>query len=360
MPARKKKILIAPLDWGLGHATRCIPIIRYCIEAGHEPMIICTGRSLALLKNEFPSVQYIDVPGYNIYYQERGSFIGKIIVQLPKVFSGIRKEHHALQKIAAEIKPDLIISDNRYGMWSRKIRSIFISHQLVVKIPGASFVEYCVYKWQQWQSRHFDAIWVPDVAGEINLSGDLSHKYAAGKKITFIGILTRFKKPAVLPAAENKILVIVSGPEPQRTIFEEKIMEQAKKLPYQFSVIQGKSESAEEIKVQENITLISHVPAEKMFGCILQSEIIISRGGYSTLMDLAPLGKKCIFIPTPGQTEQEYLVGELARKGLVTAGNQNDFDLQQLIADAQTTKGFFIDVKEDDFIPFLEKELNAQ
>ncbi len=349
MPASvsKKQILIAPLDWGLGHATRSIPVIRTCIDAGFPVVIASSGRSLALLKNEFPGVLCIDLPSYNIYYQKKGSFVFTIIRQLGKVFKAIRRENRAIKKIIAEQNIGLIISDNRYGVYDKNTYSIIITHQLMVKLPGLKPVEQIVFLWLQWQHRRFDLVWIPDVAGEINISGDLSHKYKIGKQIKFIGILTRFSKPAVMPPKEYDVIVILSGPEPQRSIFEQLILKQAEQTDLKFLIVQGISEFHSDEMKTPAIRIISHLTGNALYKAVLRSEIVISRGGYSTLMDLAPLGKRCIFVPTPGQTEQEYLVQALAEKQLVYAADQETFNLMEAIHAVEKIHPFFIDVNCD-------------
>lgn len=347
-------ILVAPLDWGLGHATRSIPVIRACLERGHTVVIASTGRSLALLRREFPELTCLDVPAYDISYQEKGSFILKILGQLGKIFSGIRREHRAVNEIVRLHGIDLVISDNRYGFYHKKVHCVIITHQMMVKIPVFRIAEPFVYGWLQLQHRRFQKIWIPDVAGSTNISGDLSHKYPVLKRTQYIGILTRFSRPQFVPAADKTILAIISGPEPQRTLFERLIVTQARLLPYQFIVIQGISDEHRDEQLTDNIRIISHLPGQELYDLILRSDVIISRGGYSTLMDLALLHKKCIFVPTPGQTEQEYLVKELGSKGAVVAGEQSTFRLEEALEQVNQTTGFFVPSDEAAFIPFLE------
>jgi predicted glycosyltransferase len=346
---KQKNILVAPLDWGLGHATRCIPLIRFLHAAGQNVVIGCSGRSLELLKQEFPTLTAVHIPSYNIYYQASGSFILKIIVQLNKVFRGIRREHRLTKKIIKDQQIDLIISDNRYGVYDKRINSILISHQMMVKIPGFRWIEWIVYLWLRWQHRRFGEIWIPDAEGVINLSGDLSHKYSAGKRARFIGVLTRFDPPGQLPAVTVDVLVILSGPEPQRTLFESMIIAQAKTLPYSFVIVRGVSEQVYDEMIAPGIRLISYLTANELYKLILSSAVIISRGGYSTLMDLALLGRKCIFIPTPGQTEQEYIVAALAKKNLVVSASQDNFQLAELLEKTARVNPFFIPVEHREF-----------
>ncbi len=339
---KKRTILIAPLDWGLGHATRCIPIIRACVADGHRVILASSGRSLQLLVKEFPTLTAIEIPSYNIYYQKKGSFILKMLAQLGKVFSGIRTEHGLTKAIVKEHGVDLIIADNRYGIWHEGVYSVIITHQMMVKVPSFRIAEPFVYAWLQWQHRKFDAVWIPDTKDHNNISGDLSHKYRLPRNANFVGILTRFRKPETEITPTNDVLAIVSGPEPQRSIFESLIIEQAKKLPLQFIIVQGISETNTDEKIADNIRLISHLPGEALFQLTLESSVIISRGGYSTLMDLALLNKHCIFVPTPGQTEQEYLVEALHKNKMVYGTTQDKFNLATALEAVKATNGFLI------------------
>lgn len=350
--------MIAPLDWGLGHATRCIPIIRACLGLGHEVIIASTGRSLQLLKKEFPQLIAIDVPAYDIQYQKKGSFIFKIISQLGKVFRGIKRENLLTQQIIKEHNIDLIISDNRYGIYSKSIYSVIISHQMMVKIPKFKIAEPFVHLWLQYQHRKFDAIWIPDVKNEPNISGDLSHKYKLPNHAHFIGVLTRFRKPEIQPKIIYNVLAIISGPEPQRSIFEEMIIAQAKQTNKKYVIVSGTSEKNTDVQLTENIRIISHLPGEELFQLTLTSEMIISRGGYSTLMDLAVLNKKCIFVPTPGQTEQEYLVEELHNKKMIYGVDQEQFNLQTALKEVEKTKGFYVGVDVNEFEIVLRSTIN--
>jgi UDP-N-acetylglucosamine transferase subunit ALG13 len=319
------------------------------VEGGHKVILASSGRSAQLLTKEFPELTIIEIPSYNIYYQKKGSFILKVLAQLGKVFRGIRTEHRHTQKIVEHYGVDLIIADNRYGVWHENIYSVIITHQMMIKIPGFRIIEPIVYAWLQWQHRKFDAVWIPDTKEKPNVSGDLSHKYRLPRNAFFIGILTRFRQPEAAVVTTNDVLAIVSGPEPQRSIFESLIIEQAKKIPLQFIIVQGISETNNDQKIADNIRLISHLPGEALFQLTQSSSIIISRGGYSTLMDLALLNKQCIFVPTPGQTEQEYLVDALSAENMVYGVRQDKFNLEAALASVKTTKGFLIQSDAEEF-----------
>lgn len=352
-------ILVAPLDWGLGHATRSIPIIRACLEKGHKVTIASSGRALALLQQEFPQLTCIEVPAYDIQYQSKGSFVMKIIGQLGKIFSGIRREYKTTAEIVQKHGIQLIISDNRYGFYHKKVHSVIITHQMMVKLPQFKLAEPFIYLWLQFQHSRFHRVWIPDVAGEPNVSGDLSHAYPLLKRASYIGVLTRFTAQQQPQNTNNSVLVIISGPEPQRTLFEDIILDQAQHIDRDFIIVRGLSDRQEDRMHAPNIRMISHLPGEALFTLIQQSAVIISRGGYSTLMDLAQLHKRCIFIPTPGQTEQEYLVKALAQKKLVVGMDQNHIALAKALQEVEHTTGFHVHSDTQSFVTHLDAAIAA-
>lgn len=343
----------------MGHATRCIPIIRHLLDKGCEVVLISSGRSLLLLQAEFPNLKTYNVPAYNIEYQRKGNFLIKIVLQLQKVFRGIGNEQKETTKIAEIEKPDLIISDNRYGVYSHNVKSVIISHQMQVKIPSTRILEPVVQQWLYNRHKKFDSVWIPDVKDEPNISGDLGHTGKLHPDTKYLGVLTRFENNKEIITNNKLVLVILSGPEPQRSILEEIILQQAAELPFQFIVVQGKSEKKETKHIQDNIQLITYCTTDELNHLILQSEIIISRGGYSTLMDLALFGKKCIFIPTPGQTEQEYLVQTLAEKKLVVKADQQSMRLKTIIEFINLNNiRFYIPASKDLYQKIVDAEID--
>lgn len=340
---QKKRILICPLDWGLGHATRCIPIIHKLLQKNAEVFIGGNGRSLALLKKEFPQLVFIDLPGYDIQYAN-GSLALKIFLSTPKIFKAIGQEHTALEKIIVEKKIDLVLSDNRFGLWNKQIKTVFITHQLVVKAP---IVERLLYRINQYYIKKFDECWIPDRADETNLSGDLSRAYPMPANAFYIGLLSRFQQPVESTVKSMFTLksgydamVIISGPEPQRSIFEKIILQQAASIPLNFLIVKGITETSQTKESKGNLDIVSHLPSAEMREAILSSSVIISRSGYSTIMDLAVLNKKAIFIPTPGQTEQEYLAQRCMKNKTAYTETQTAFDLKRALKEAEKYKGF--------------------
>jgi len=335
------RILIAPLDWGLGHATRCIPIVRYLLEKKCEVIIGAEGRPLQLLQKEFPLCQFVKINGYNISYPKNGSMVLKMASQIPKILSGIKKEHELLEKIIKEKKIDAVISDNRFGLWSREVPCVFITHQMMIKSP---FGEKLIHKLNKNYVSKYSECWVPDTGGENNLSGDLAHKFPLPKNAKYVGVLSRFIKGPLDSARgdkfRNDILVILSGPEPQRTIFEKNILEQAVQINKNIFIIQGITEKDARNKISKNVEMVSHLTSEELQKEIYSSEIILSRPGYSSVMDLAVMEKRAIFVPTPGQTEQEYLAKYFSDKKIAYSVSQKEFDLQTALKESEKYSGF--------------------
>ena len=187
---KKQTVLVCPLDWGLGHATRCVPIIEQLLAKGHQVIIGADKTPLAFLTQAFPTLKTVVVPGYTVDYSKKGSLI-KLLYESVFFFLFIKKEHAFVQKIIKENKIDVVISDNRYGLWSKAVKSILITHQIYVKFPvGERLMHRIIAKLIQ----QFDDCWIPDVDGEVNLSGDLSHLQPIQYQHQFIGALSRFSK----------------------------------------------------------------------------------------------------------------------------------------------------------------------
>jgi uncharacterized protein (TIGR00661 family) len=336
----RTRILVAPLDWGLGHAARCIPIIRELLEHNTEVIIAADGRPYELLKKEFPTINILRLPGFTIVYPEGNRIAAKIVSQIPKIITAIFREHRALSNIIRDLKIDAVISDNRFGLFSKQIPCIYVTHQIGIMMPEQlQWASRIVYHLNKALIRNYTECWIPDYKENDNLSGWLSHFYPLPKNATFIGPLTRFKKNSNIPK-EYDILIILSGPEPQRTVLENIMMEQLKTIQRKSLVVRGIPEKSQHIKLSEWISVVSSLDSETLNRAMLASDIIISRPGYSTIMDLDALGKRAIFIPTPGQTEQEYLAAELKRSGKFYMQEQENFSLIDALEQAKLYPGF--------------------
>lgn len=324
--ANPKKILVAPLNWGLGHATRCIPIIHALREQGFHPILASDGVALQLLQKEFPELTCIELPSYNIVYPEKGShFKWQLVKSLPKIAYAVWAERKKVKKIVQEHAIDGIISDNRLGVHVSKIPSVFITHQLNVLTGNTTrFTSYVHRK----IIAKFNACWVPDVATFPNLSGYLGHPEKPLPNVKYIGPLSRLHTKN-LPIKYD-LMVLLSGPEPQRTLLEEKLMETLETYSGRILFVKGKIE-AKQVKEEKNqFTIYNFMSSEALEIAINESDTILCRSGYTTIMDLAKLGKKAFFIPTPGQYEQEYLAKKFKREGIVPSSKQHKFRLSKL------------------------------
>jgi uncharacterized protein (TIGR00661 family) len=323
-----KNILVAPLNWGLGHATRCIPIINELLKNGFNPIIASDGIALSLLKKEFPELLTLELPSYNIEYAKKATdFKWKLLKNSPKTLNAIFTEKKIVKKWIKEYDLKGIISDNRLGVHNKKVPSVFITHQLTVLSGKTTWIS---SKLHQYFIRKFDECWVPDSKDVPNLSGKLGHLKETNLNIKYIGVLSRLQKKD-LPI-QYQLMVILSGPEPQRTLLEEKLIEELKQYKEKVVFIKGKVEAQQIQEVKGNITFYNYMQTEQLEKTFNESETVLCRSGYTTAMDLAKLEKKAFFIPTPGQFEQEYLAKKYKREGLIPTSKQDKFKLEDLLA----------------------------
>lgn len=340
-------ILVCPLDWGMGHATRCVPVIKELMDQGANVIIGADNRPLAFLRKEFPALRFLPFAGYRFSYPANSNMAFKMAVQAPQILLGIQKEKKALEKIIRRHAIHGIMSDNRFGLSTNLVPSVFITHQLSIKMPERLiFLEPLINRINRSFISKFNECWIPDFGHEPNLSGGLSHINPLPDHCYFIGPLSRFADPGSgekVPVGDQydpfDILVILSGPEPQRTILEKMIMAQLGKTIYRTAIISGKPELGEQSRQSGNLTIYPHLETDRLYRLIQKAGIIISRPGYSTIMDLTLTGKKAIFVPTPGQTEQEYLAQYYLEKKWFFSTSQKGFDLVSAIRESESFTG---------------------
>ena len=322
----KKNVLVAPLNWGLGHATRCIPIIRALLDLDFNPIIASDGMALMLLQKEFPNLKCLELPSYKIEYPEKESdFKFKMLQNAPAIFEAVLAEKKLVKKWVSEYNLSGIISDSRFGAYSKKIPSVFITHQLNVLSGTTTWLTGTV---QSLIIAKYNECWVPDCEAKPNLSGKLGHLKTPSDSIKYLGPLSRMTKRNV--PTKYKLMVLLSGPEPQRSILEEILIRELKDYDGKMIFVKGIVEDT--IKRQEvgNCTYYNFMTSEELEIKMNESEIVICRSGYTTIMDLAKLQKKALLIPTPGQYEQEYLAKRLQKKELLPFVNQEDFSISAL------------------------------
>lgn len=318
-----KKLIIAPLNWGLGHATRCIPIIKTAIKSGFTPVIASDGNALCFLQKEFPNLEYIQLPSYNISYGKNLRL--NLIQQLPAIWKVVRQERQLIEEFVRKNNDVVgIISDNRFGVRSSKVTSIYVTHQL--RVFSGVFTKITSF-FHQNIIKKFDECWVPDTQNS-DFSGELSHWKTNAIPIKFIGILSRFQQKKT--NEDIDVLAIVSGVEPNRTFLEKKLKKELIKSNKKAVLVCGNMTKEQTISEENNLKIYNFVLTDELESLIQRAKIMISRSGYSSIMDLAVLQKKVFLIPTKYQDEQEYLANFLSEKKLAPFVTEEEFTLKSL------------------------------
>lgn len=348
---KAQRILVAPLNWGLGHATRCVPIIRLLLVRGHTVFIASDGDSLELLRREFPALVFSELPSYNIRYSRNIPAWLYTLWRTPKFLRSIRREQHAIQEIAREHFVDLIIADNRYGCRLKNVHSVFISHQHNLIMPaGMKWMGGVINFFHKQLIRKFNTVWVPDKENN-SLSGELSE---SNLNFEFIGIQSRFKKSEQVQV-QNKLAVVLSGPEPQRTLLEKNLLPQVIALNLPSVFVRGMLQEKMGESEANQVKIFNYLKSGDLQKVIEESEIIVSRSGYSTVMDLAALHKKAILIPTPGQPEQEYLARKFRSEHIAYSADQELIELEDALELSEAYTGFNENTSDTLLVKAFEK-----
>lgn len=333
-----KHVLICPLDWGLGHASRMIPVIIRLNSDGKRVTLGGSGKSGELLRQTFPDLEYIPIPSVNIRYCGQGMWlVFSLFIQLPRMIFSAWREHQLLHKAVIRFGIDEVISDNRYGLYCRHTYNIFVTHQISPVLPRFfHWAEYPLYRFIRNRINRFQECWIPDYADANNLTGRLSHRFKLPENAKYIGILSRFSgNPGISENTEFEkyhLVIVLSGPQPQLKHFSSRIIQQAYKVQVKVLVITGLQDPVPRIdEKQERLKIVSHLPLAEFRSALLQADIILCRSGYSSIMDLVALGKSAILVPTPGQTEQEYLAAYLNGKKMFKQIKESELDLPDLI-----------------------------
>ncbi len=321
----------------MGHASRIIPVIDYFHKLGYEILLGGSGKSGALLQSTFPNLAYHALPSFEITYSKKAVLFGlSVIRKMPAFLKTCMMEHRALRKMISELQIDVVISDNRYGLFSRKAYCILITHQLSPVLPFMlRWAELPVFLALKFVIRQFNECWVPDFKDqEMNLTGRLSHRFRLPSNTRFIGLLSRF---AIFSGQREPgkqafdMVVVLSGPPPQSEIFADIVLRQSLKSNQKILIISG-FQDVPSFKQHSNITVVKHLETTDFRDVLLTAKIVICRAGYSAIMDLIALKRTGYLIPTPGQTEQQYLAKHLENNPLFRCISQQYFDLKSLTA----------------------------
>lgn len=328
--SRRPTVLVAPLDWGLGHATRCIPIIHELLRQNCQVLLAAEGATATLLQAEFPDLRLLPLSGYRIRYAASGWGLAlKIVVQIPKLLRTIKREASWLRNAVAKEKIDFVISDNRFGLNHPEVPCVIITHQLRIKAP-LPLLESILQQINYRFINRFNQCWIPDAAGNINIAGDLSHPKKIPRITTsYLGPLSRFQKRESVE--KGNLLILLSGPEPQRSLFEQEVLRQLFNYRELAVLVRGLPGEKDVPVTNQNVFVFNHLPVAELEQQILGASMVVARCGYSTVMDLLLLQKRSVLVPTPGQTEQEYLGQHLMKEKLALCIPQTKFQLRSAL-----------------------------
>ncbi|MCW5910714.1 MAG: hypothetical protein KIT62_06555 [Cyclobacteriaceae bacterium] len=345
-------VFVAVLNWGLGHATRSIPVINQLLQRQVEVTIGSDGAALHLLKQEFSTLRFVELPAYEVTYPAHGSLMLNMIIQLPRLRKTIRQEQQQMKSLVGQLGITHIISDNRYGCYSESLPSVMITHQLRLLFSGIWNIAATVINASLRHAlQKFNQVWIPDF-GPTGITEPFTRKVKTAHR--YIGMLSRFSKNTAYEVNDQLIIGLISGPENQRTVFEQNLLAQLMRLNQPAVIVRGLTQT-EEVRVQNGVELINHLSASALQDVINHAAVVIARSGYSTVMDLYVLGKRnVILIPTPGQTEQEYLGQYLREKKIAVVQHQEQMDIEQALKQLPEYSGF--ESVQDEYL--LEKALN--
>ena len=307
-----------------------IPVARELMSRGYNIIIGSGEEHLALFREEFPNINCIYFPGFRTGYSRFLPQYFYMLLKLPLLIYHSAKEHRMLKKIILDNDIDIVISDNRFGLWNNDITSVYVTHMPRIPFPRLSKpLEFIGVLLHRAVIKKYTLCLIPDVPGSENLSGRLSHNIRHPGNVRFTGILSRFMHGdnEMIPYPGMHNTVILSGPEPQRTMLKNKLIAVLGDNREKSVFFEGKPHLLSREKHESgNMIFYNHLPARLMKRVVTGSKNIICRPGYSTLMDLVTINCSALVIPTPGQTEQEYLARYLTRKGWFSSVSQRKID----------------------------------
>lgn len=324
------RVLLVPLDWGLGHATRCVPIVNRLIKDGVDVWVAGEENRKEFFVKLLPNAVFFPLKGYRVNYAANKDFFTiHLLAQFFKIKSAIRDEHNWLNNFVDEHQIDAVISDNRFGLWTNKRPSVFITHQLNIQ-TGNKFLDWIARKINQKFICRFKECWLMDTEKN-GLAGSLAHSTSLLPfPVKYLGLSSRFEKKIVVQ--KDHVLFLLSGPEPSRTIFEQKILKEISKIAKPVFLVRGLPAEKEKLHHSfSNLFVYNHLESEPLAELISTAEMVICRSGYSTLMDLTALKKHAVVVPTPGQKEQEYLAEYNDERKLFAHLNEKEFRWENVL-----------------------------
>ncbi|MCX7861845.1 MAG: hypothetical protein N2449_02485 [Bacteroidales bacterium] len=326
------RILLCPLDWGLGHVARMVPLIYKLQSYNATIYIACNKRQYNFLTKENITFEWLPCSSPEIRYSKKRLTVFSLVGIVPKIIFGTLRDRKCVKRWKKKYSFHLIISDNRYGCYDKQITSVIITHQIRIKLPKSVLWAENLTTWLiRKQINNFHQCWIPDVAQQSKFAGELSTTTLVNA--VYVGILSRFAhvNSLILSNTSYEVLAIISGPEPQRSIFAQIVLEQMKKIKLPCVLVLGDYDKDFSIHQEQNVTIYSYANTPLLFSLIQSSKFIVARSGYSTIMDLFYLKRTAILVPTPGQTEQEYLASYYKERRIFVIYQQENFDLEKAI-----------------------------
>ena len=328
------KILVAPLNWGLGHASRCVPLVHRFLEQGHEVILGGDGESLTLLRKHFPKQRYVYLAPLNLRYSKGSRQVGAMLRAMPQLIGWMIKDHAILKAILKEEHIDRIVSDNRFGLYASGSETIYMTHQLHILLPnGWKWLEPLAARLHARIYTRYNKVWVPDYEEpEKSLAGELSHPTVISNQhsvISYIDPLSRFDQripnnQSTPSAPKYEVVAVLSGLEPQRTMLEKELLARYQNTEQSVLIVQGLMHRPNTRLKRGKISIVPHMDDAELAAALTGAKHIIARSGYSTIMDLNALGLldaekgnskvQIELLPTPGQPEQEYLAARFLEK----------------------------------------------
>ncbi len=340
----KPVILLSPLDWGLGHAARMVPVIDYFLKAGYKVVVLASGKGYHFYKKRYKKLDIRRIPAFRLRYGKGRLGFGLMLPVVTLKFSlNFFVDRIVSRFYCRRFSPQMVISDNRYGIRCRRGKSIVIAHHLNIILSGR-FLRYLVRRINCLFIKAFDELWIPDNE-TLDLSGGLSHNFKCNVKKRYIGLLSRFEHYSCQQDGTYDIVAIVSGLEPQRSMLVRQLTQIFSQSSYSVWLLSGKPEDSASVNLH-NITVLPHAADQDFCRYVKGAKYVIARAGYSTLMDLVSLERTALIIPTPGQTEQEYLADYLHGKRLFFAVRQEDFSIKKLKEFAEIQSHLQQNIKE--------------
>ena len=333
------KIFFPVLNWGLGHASRSLPLIRQYLDLGHEVICASDGEALTMLRRELPDQMVLQLPGYGILYESKYMPLN-MLRHSSGMLRTIKTEHELTKAIVKHHQADCIISDNRYGCYHPEIPSALITHQLQVFTGNKLLDVYIRRQIRSWFKK-FSEVWIPDQAPPGNITGDLSGIDTSPIPKHYLGVISELTcQPA---NGKFDAVAVISGPEPQRSHFEQLVTKQLSALPGHYAIVRGKPDENITTTIQGNLTIIPYLSRADLSSLLSETQIVIARSGYTTLMDLAKTGHKAILCPTPGQYEQIYLADRLANMHQCVYERQENLNLAEAFKKLEDKSSILLD-----------------